>query len=64
MPDVTGWRTDAARQKLAEYGFEAAFVGENERVASQYPAAGVTARKGSAITLDTTGAYDAAADAG
>ena len=64
VPDVTGWRTDAARQKLAEYGFEAAFVGGNERVASQYPAAGVTARKGSAITLDTTGAYDAAADAG
>ena len=64
VPDVTGWRTDAARQKLAEYGFEAAFVGENERVESQYPAAGVTARRGSAITLDTTGAYDAAADAG
>ena len=46
VPDVTGWRTDAARQKLAEYGFEAAFVGGNERVESQYPAAGVTARKG------------------
>lgn len=62
VPDVTGWRTAAARQKLAEYGLDAYVVGEGERVQSQYPVAGTTARKQSTITLDTTGSYDAAAD--
>ena len=62
VPDVTGWRTGAARQALAAAGFDAALVGEAERVQSQYPAAGITARKGSAVSLDTTGGYDPAAD--
>lgn len=62
VPDVSGWRVTAARQKLAEYGLEAAIVGESERVTSLYPVAGTSARKGSTITLDTTGSYDAAAD--
>ncbi len=64
VPDVTGWRARAAGQKLREYGFESAVVGTQERVQSQYPAAGTVARKGSAVTLDTTGRYDAAADSG
>lgn len=62
VPDVTGWRTAAARQKLAEYGLDASVVGDGERVLTQYPVAGTTARKQSVIILDTTGAYDAAAD--
>ena len=62
VPDVTGWRTGAAKQALAAAGFEAALVGKAERVQSQYPAAGITARKGSAVSLDTTGGYDPAAD--
>ena len=62
VPDVTGWRTAAAAMKLQEFGLEAALVGEGERVTSQYPAAGITARRGSSITLDTTGSYDAAMD--
>ena len=62
VPVVTGWRTAAAAMKLQEFGLEAALVGEGERVTSQYPAAGITARRGSSITLDTTGSYDAAMD--
>ncbi|MBM6715243.1 PASTA domain-containing protein [Gemmiger formicilis] len=63
VPDVSGWRATAARQKLAEYGLEAAVVGDGERVTGLYPEAGTSARRGSTITLDTTGSYDAAADA-
>ena len=62
VPDVTGWRSSAAAAKLREFGLEAAVIGSEERVTSQYPAAGITARKGSVITLDTTGSYDAAMD--
>ena len=63
VPDVSGWRAAAARQKLAEYGLEATVVGDGERVTGLYPEAGTSARRGSTITLDTTGSYDAAADA-
>lgn len=62
VPDVSGWRVAAARQKLAEYGLEAAVEGEGERVTSMYPTAGISVRRQSTITLDTTGHYDAAAD--
>ena len=62
VPDVTGWRTAAAGQKLAEYSLTADVLGEGERVQSQYPAAGTSARKNSAIQLDTTGTLDPAAD--
>ena len=62
VPDVSGWRVTAAKQKLAEYGLEAAVVGDGERVTSLYPTAGTSVRRQSAITLDTTGSYDAAAD--
>lgn len=62
VPDVTGWRTAAAGQKLAEYSLTADVLGEGERVQSQYPAAGTSVRKNSAIQLDTTGTLDPAAD--
>lgn len=62
VPDVTGWRTAAAGQKLAEYSLTADVRGEGERVQSQYPAAGTSVRKNSAIQLDTTGTLDPAAD--
>ena len=62
VPDVSGWKMTAARQKLAEYGLEAAVVGDGERVVSLYPAAGTSVRRESSITLDTTGSFDAAAD--
>lgn len=62
VPDVTGWRTAAAAQKLAEYSLTADVLGEGERVQSQYPAAGTSVRKNSAIQLDTTGTLDPAAD--
>lgn len=62
VPDVTGWRTAAAGQKLAEYSLTADVLGEGERVQSQYPAAGTSVRKNSAIQLDTTGTLDLAAD--
>ena len=62
VPDVSGWRVAAARQKLAEYGLEASVIGDGERVTSLYPAAGTSVRRQSAITLDTTGSFDAAAD--
>ncbi len=61
VPDVTGWRTAAAGQKLAEYSLTADVLGEGERVQSQYPAAGTSVRKNSAIQLDTTGSLDPAA---
>ena len=62
VPDVTGWRTATAGQKLAEYSLTADVLGEGERVQSQYPAAGTSVRKNSAIQLDTTGTLDPAAD--
>lgn len=62
VPDVTGWRAAAAGQKLAEYSLTADVLGEGERVQSQYPAAGTSVRKNSAIQLDTTGTMDPAAD--
>ncbi|MCI6521420.1 PASTA domain-containing protein [bacterium] len=62
VPDVTGWRTAAAGQKLAEYSLTADVLGEGERVQSQYPAAGTSVRKNSAIQLDTTGTLDPATD--
>ncbi|MDD5856806.1 MAG: penicillin-binding transpeptidase domain-containing protein [bacterium] len=62
VPDVTGWRAAAAAQKLAEYSLTADVLGEGERVQSQYPAAGTSVRKNSAIQLDTTGTMDPAAD--
>lgn len=62
VPDVNGWRVTAAKQKLAEYGLQDSVVGTGERVTSLYPAAGTTVRRQSAITLDTTGSFDAAAD--
>lgn len=62
VPDVTGWRTAAARQALSAAGFASALTGSGERVVHQYPAGGTTARKGSTISLDTTGTWDAAAD--
>ena len=62
VPDVTGWRAAAAAQKLAEYSLTADVLGEGERVQSQYPAAGTSVRKNSAIQLDTTGTLDPAAD--
>ena len=62
VPDVTGWRTAAAGQKLAEYSLTADVLGEGERVQSQYPAAGTSVRKNSAIQLDATGTLDPAAD--
>lgn len=62
VPDVSGWRVTAARQKLTEYGLSAAVVGEGERVTSLYPTVGTSVRRQSSITLDTTGSFDAAAD--
>ena len=62
VPDVTGWRTGAARQKLAEYGLDARIDGDAERVAAQYPLPGVQARKGSVVILDTTGENDPTLD--
>ena len=62
VPDVVGQRVASARYTLSDAGLTAAFYGEGERVTGQYPAAGTTARKGSALTLDTTGTYDPAAD--
>lgn len=62
VPDITGWRTAAAVQKLGEYTLTGSPHGEGERVTSQYPLAGTTVRRGSTIVLDTTGAYDPTAD--
>lgn len=62
VPDVTGWRVQAAGQKLAEFQLTGQALGDGERVASQYPAAGTTVRRGSVIQLDTTGSIDPAAD--
>lgn len=62
VPDVTGWRTAAARLKLREYGLEAHIDGDAERVVAQYPQAGVQARKGSVVMLDTTGENDPTLD--
>lgn len=64
MPDVTGWKAPAAAQKLSEYTLTADALGQGERVVSQYPRAGTTVRRGSAIQLDTTGQLDPAADEG
>lgn len=58
VPDVTGWRAQAASQKLSEYALTASVHGQQERVVSQYPLAGTVVRKNSAIVLDTTGEYD------
>lgn len=62
VPDVTGWRTAAASQKLSEYTLNASVYGGGERVVSQYPLAGTTVRRDSAILLDTTGSYDPTAE--
>ena len=64
VPDVTGWKASAAAQKLSEYTLTADVLGQGERVVSQYPRAGTTVRRGSAIQLDTTGQLDPAADEG
>lgn len=64
VPDVTGWKAPAAAQKLNEYTLTADVLGQGERVVSQYPRAGTTVRRGSAIQLDTTGQLDPAADEG
>ena len=64
VPDVTGWKAPAAAQKLREYTLTADVLGQGERVVSQYPRAGTTVRRGSAIQLDTTGQLDPAADEG
>lgn len=64
VPDVTGWKDPAAAQKLSEYTLTADVLGQGERVVSQYPRAGTTVRRGSAIQLDTTGQLDPAADEG
>ncbi len=62
VPDVTGWRATAAKQKMAEFELTVQINGTEERVTSQYPQAGTQVRRGSTIVLDTTGSYDAAAD--
>ena len=62
VPDVTGWKTGAARQKLAEYGLSASITGDAERVVSQYPLPGVQVRRDSVIFLDTTGENDPTLD--
>ena len=62
VPDVTGWRVQAAGQKLAEFQLTGQALGDGERVSSQYPAAGTTVCRGSVIQLDTTGSIDPAAD--
>lgn len=62
VPDVTGWRAAAAKLKLREYGLEAHIDGDAERVVAQYPQAGVQARKGSVVMLDTTGENDPTLD--
>lgn len=62
VPDVTGWKVQAAAQKLNEYALSADALGDGERVISQYPRAGTTIRRNSAVQLDTTGEYDPAAD--
>ena len=62
VPDVTGWRTAAAKLKLREYGLEAHIDGDAERVVAQYPQADVQARKGSVVMLDTTGENDPTLD--
>ena len=64
VPDVTGWKAPAAAQKLNEYTLTADVLGQGERVVSQYPRAGTTVRRGSAIQLGTTGQLDPAADEG
>ena len=62
VPDVTGWRTAAAKLKLSEYTLAASVCGTGERVTSQYPLAGTTVRRDSVILLDTTGSYDPTAE--
>ena len=62
VPDLTGWKTAAATQKLAEYTLTGQAYGEGARVTGQYPAAGTVARRHSTIVLDTSGQYDPAAD--
>ena len=62
VPDVTGWRTAAAKLKLSEYTLAASVCGTGERVTSQYPLAGTTVRRDSVIVLDTTGSYDPTAE--
>lgn len=58
VPDVIGWRTEAATQKLKEYGLTAHIDGDAERVVAQYPLPGVQVRKESVVFLDTTGEND------
>ena len=62
VPDVKGWGTTAAAQKLQEFGFTAQLAGDGEKVVSQYPLAGVQVRKSSVVFLDTTGDNDPTAD--
>lgn len=62
VPDVAGWKAEAAAQKLREYELTADVQGDGARVVSQYPAPGTAVRRGSSIMLDTTGQYDPAAD--
>jgi stage V sporulation protein D (sporulation-specific penicillin-binding protein) len=62
VPDVNGWRVEAAQQALKEAGFAAKLTGTEERVTSQYPIAGTSLRKGSVVFLDTTGTVDFTAE--
>ena len=62
VPELTGRGTGYAKLALGELGFTAQLYGNGETVLHQYPAAGTTARKGSAVVLDTVGGYDAARD--
>ena len=62
VPDVTGWKTGAARMKLAEYGLSAQIAGDAERVVSQYPLPGVQVRNFLFNFPDTTGENDPTLD--
>ncbi len=62
VPDAAGRRVEAVRLELQELGFGVQVHGDGERVQGQYPQAGVTARRGSTVILDTAGGYDPAAE--
>lgn len=53
LPDLTGWKGEAAAARLAEDGLVARIIGAGERVTAQVPAAGSVLPRASTVLLYT-----------
>lgn len=53
LPDLTGWKGEAAAARLAEDGLAARLIGAGERVTAQVPAAGSVLPRASTVLLYT-----------